>query len=358
MPALVIFLLFSQGAFLPGQRALPGVRAEASRQGANDASDGIHISGPVLGYIYDPALAQIRPIFGIPGAATMGAPLGFGLNLARAAVSPQHDYALVEPDGNPGLAVLRLPPATSVPRLIPDAMAGAERVIFSPTGNSVILYDAIKQKVQIITGLPGAPSVAGEVDVSTVGGPITALAVSDDAAAILAGVSQDGAGALWLLSPGGHVHVVFPAGNPSAVAFLRNSHDAVMADGTLNTVYFLRDVTGAGEPVFLAGKGEGISGPVAVAVSDDNRQILIANSQPGSVAQVDLSSGTLTLVPCDCAVVGLQRLNGNAVFRVMEASDGLVRLFDGDAAEPRILLVPADARSGADLELPAHRGAL
>lgn len=125
---------------------------------------------------------------------------------------------------------------------------------------------------------------------------------------------------------------------------------------------------GSGYTLFLAGKGEGISGPVAVAVSGDNRQIVIANSQPGSVAQVDISNGTVTAVPCECAVVGLQRLDGNAVFRLTEASEGLVRVFDGDAAEPRIVLVPGDGRprggrgihrppaARPDMELPVHRG--
>src|SRR5215470_6445925 len=48
---------------------------------------------PVLGFVLDQS-GGLRPVMGITGAASVGAPLNLGFSIAQAAMPPSHDYIL------------------------------------------------------------------------------------------------------------------------------------------------------------------------------------------------------------------------------------------------------------------------
>jgi len=58
------------------------------------AAGAASLAGPHLGLMFDPGAKQIRPLLGIPGAATIGAPFPLTVNIERAWVAPGQDYAL------------------------------------------------------------------------------------------------------------------------------------------------------------------------------------------------------------------------------------------------------------------------
>lgn len=58
------------------------------------SQDSSRISGPVLGYVFDADSAGLRPVYGIPGATTLGPALNLGVEVDRAALSQESDYLL------------------------------------------------------------------------------------------------------------------------------------------------------------------------------------------------------------------------------------------------------------------------
>ena len=80
--------------------------------------------------------------------------------------------------------------------------------------------------------------------------------------------------------------------------------------------------------------------PMAVAASSDGRWALVANRQGSSVVKVDLThQAPISHAQCNCSPTILLSLAGNSVFLLTPPGTGPLSLFDGDAPQPRILLI-------------------
>jgi hypothetical protein len=290
------------------------------------------ISGSVLGFFFDPANG-LQPILGITGASIIGAPVDLATAVANVAISPRQDYALAVTTPDANLLQVTLGDSVLVSQLVVP-ISGTNLIALSPAGSAAGFYDGAHNRIQVITGLPGAPALARDVDVSSFAETPTSLAINDGGDAMLLGFSHS---FVALLSDGS-VRPFTTTQHVAAAAFLSNSNDAAIADDGTNTVYLVRDVTGSSDPIALASGQDGITSPAAVAVSKDNQQVIVATSR--GVAAIALSDGTITQVSCACRPTGLAALRGNAVFRLTEPSGGPMWLFDGDAAQPRIVFVP------------------
>src|SRR5229473_779868 len=66
------------------------------------------LEGPRLGLIFDSGAKEFRPLLGIPGAATMGAPLRLTVEIERAWVAPGQDYALAVEKGDGKVLLISL----------------------------------------------------------------------------------------------------------------------------------------------------------------------------------------------------------------------------------------------------------
>lgn len=321
------------GGLLAAQAAVPGA--------AEDLAGAVRISGPVLGYYFDSADATLRPLLGIPGAATMGAPMQMESRLAKATISPAHDYLLAQMQGEAELALVRLDGGPLTRQRIAGALESPERIVFSPAGTAAVLFGCAEGSVQVLAGLPAKPVVAGHFSVPTDACPFTALAVSDDARLILAGLAG---GETVLFTAEGQSRRVWLPGAASSVAFFRGRHDAVIASRTEKTVYLLRDADGAGEVTALAGEAGGVEEPVAVETSWDGRRVLVANAGSGALLVLDAAGGPPQAIATSCRTAGLHRLAGNAVFRLDGSCEGPMTLLDADGDEPRVVFVPAAVR--------------
>jgi hypothetical protein len=308
---------------------------------ANYSADAIRISGPVLGYYFDSAEAKVRPLLGVPGAATVGAPLEMDFRMAQAAVSPAHDYLLAQVEGEAEVVLLRLDIGARSPQRIPGVMENPERIVFSPAGTAAVLMRCAEGDVQVLTGLPEEPAVAGRFSVPPDAGPLAALAVSDDARVALAGFAS---GETALFATEGRSRRVWLPGAASSIAFFRGRHDAVIASRTEKALYWLRDAGGAGEVSVLAGEAEGVEEPVAVETSWDGRLVLVADGGAGSLLVLDTAGGPVQVIASSCRTAGLHRMAGNAVFRLDDSCDRPLTLLDADGAEARVVFVPAAAR--------------
>lgn len=316
-------------------RALISTFLVAVLSGAAAAQTGT-VEPPALGFVFDRAASGVRPLRGLAGAATLGEPLDLGVTLRSAAVAQTGGYLLgVADDG--GVWLFRDLNTEAYGSALPDAMAAPGTALLSPGANTAALYSRDAGRLQIIRGLPNVPEIR-DVDLSAAPGPLAVMAVSDRGV-VLASTPVGAGEAVLAVLPDGTVKSLFAARKVSTAAFAAASSDALVADAESQTVSMVRDVDGSGEVVSLA---DGIANVAALAVSRDGKQVFAAAD--GAVAAIGVDGGAPLTVRCDCRVAALERLHGNAVFRLTEPSaDGPMWLLDMDSPDARVLFVPAAA---------------
>jgi hypothetical protein len=193
-------------------------------------------------------------------------------------------------------------------------------------------------KIQVVGGLPDAPEVKREVDLAAIGSATSAVAISDDAQTLLVAAED---GALFVAGPDGNARVVASFGHVRALAFLPRSQDVLVADDAENAVYLLRDAGSPGQLLRLAGEQDGVAAPREVGASRDGRRAVVMNGGSRELIVLDLAGGPALTVACEVGATSLERLDGNAVFRLTEAAGREVWLLDGDWPEPRVVFVAA-----------------
>jgi hypothetical protein len=352
--ALIFALLFSLHSVDTWGQALTALSKRVQNtmnvpetQNDQEPASLMSLSGPILGLVFDESKSGLRPIFGIPGASRLGNVWVLGRDIQRAWISPPQDYALAEskPDGS--IVLVSFGKGTIVVRPIKGVASGVGNISLSANGGVAAIYYPRAGGLQFITGLPVAPLASALIPFSALPQSATAMAVSDDGEAVLLATAEQKSGSLLLLTRDSQTRVLTLLGKASAISFLSGTHNALIADEQNNAVLLIQDVTGAAITSTVAGASEGIAHPLAVEASEDNRLAFIANGRSRSISTVDLQSGRLSSLACNCTPTGLHRLKGNAVFRLNELSDANLQLFDAGVSEPRVLFVPAEAKQPA-----------
>jgi hypothetical protein len=329
------------------------------------------LRGPSLGLMFDPATAVIRPILGIPGAATLGTPLSTGFALGQAVVAPGGDFALVVAKDDFHLAVVRA--SDGVVQNVAPAMGGApDLVVFSPRGSSVALYYRASGRLVVLAGLRSQTPNNALANTSTLPAAPSLVAVSEDGASLLLSVTEgDGAGLYHLPGylpteqsaaprraapaswpPRRDPQPVTSAGagvaqrvalfqSVSGLRFAGNGSDALVADGAASAVYLIQDASGSAQITLLGSAQNGLSQPVAVEAMDDGR-VLVANAGTGKLTILHRDGAPAVSVACGCAPSVLHQLAGNTVYRLTEPSQQPMWLLDAGGLESRIVAVPPD----------------
>ncbi|MGE5568940.1 MAG: hypothetical protein ACM3S5_07890 [Rhodospirillales bacterium] len=296
-------------------------------------AQGPAIRGPMLGYVFDPGAAAIRPILGIPGAATLGAPLDLGEPILRAMISPRQDFALAVAASDSRVLAVSLPSGTAEGC---QCAPGPDRILFSPRGDAVALYYSAGARLHV---LPRAGTVrGGDFDLSLFPGELTALAVSDSGA-VLAAFSNGSAGAVYFLESGREPGLALSLSRASALAFLPASSDALATDDVDDRLYLIRDPGGRAEVTLAAAVGDGVEKPTAVLGLEGSRALAAA---AGGLVITDLAAGASSVIECGFAPIDLQALGGS-VYGLAAPSPGPMWLLDGDAPGARVFFVPPDS---------------
>jgi len=320
--------------------------------GAPAAAQPGQLSGPVAGYVYDQAAAALRPVRGVPGAATLGEPLALAIVPEAGFVAPHQDLAvLVSAGGSTHWYGLSGNAATEV--AAQGSIATPERVVFSPTGAAAALIGI--RTVQVVTGLPASPALAGSVATpaggcdaarANVGANAGAAARSACAKPSLA-VSDDGA---WLLlASGNELRLVavasgssmtlMPIGRSAAVAFSPGSHDAAIF--TAGSLSLIHDAAGAASQQLVA-RNSALATAVGVAFSTDGATLWAAGGA-GLVMSYDLAGGAVVELSSGAAATAMEPMGG--FFRLNQAGAGPLWLVDPNAGSPRAFFVPPAATS-------------
>jgi hypothetical protein len=300
------------------------------------------LSGPVAGFVFDNSGHALRPIQGVPGASLLGDPVSFGMDVAAVYVAPHQDSAIVV-GTDQSLHLFLLNGGTPMEVSLGGIAGAPAQVVFSPSGTAAALVSP--GSARVLTGLPNAPVLAGSVKVDgqpfqmTTGAHSSmkwspSLALSDDGTYVLT-VAE---GSVRLRSVQGQNRMLMPAQANALVAFAAGGHDAAVMDPA-SGVTLIRDATGAAGTQLLAAPDEGLAGAVGVAFSQDGKMIYVASANAQSVAAFNIAAASRTSVGCGCTPSTLVPM-GN-LFRLTELTAGPLWLFDGAAATPRTVFVPA-----------------
>jgi hypothetical protein len=296
------------------------------------ASAGLaQVGAPQLGWIPDGA--HIRPVYGLPAAAAIGPAISTDQDFSRIAPSPARNYVLVS-SAQSGVVFVYTPENGLIS--LPDAGIAPDFVVLSPRGSAAALWFSSINQVQLVTGLPDAPSIR-QVDASFLGSTPDKLAISDDGA-WFAGTWPGG---VFAFGPDGQVNRLPLEDHVTALAFFQGTLD--LAAASASSLQKITGVSGFAIASTLLSSDDASLQPVAVAATSDNRTVLLADAT-GAVTAVDIASGTATAFDCGCQPEGLFGI-GPAAFRLTSLDKGAFKLFD--AARGEVLFAPLALSEGA-----------
>jgi hypothetical protein len=175
---------------------------------------------------------------------------------------------------------------------------------------------------------------------SSLGGEVRAVAVSDDASLALVNIGNEGR-ALWLIDAKGPPLPV-NAVQPSQMTFIANRHDALIADDATQEVFLLQSMDQ--NPARLSGlvlRGN-IRQFAAIAASTDGRLIFASQNGSADIFILDLQTKRTSVVPCYCKPTVFSALKGTSVFRLNGLPNGPITVLDASSANPRTLIIPID----------------
>jgi hypothetical protein len=294
-----------------------------------------------LGFVFDSGSSRMRPLWGVPGASTVGDPVDLGGDVSSSAVSPKQDF-IVFLGGATRSAQIWMHDAQTVSG-IPGIPAGATQVVLSPEGGSAAFYYPDTQQVHVVSGLPSAPVASLDADVSVLMNPLQSLAVSDDGALLLASetfVSGNAAPSVVVFPAGGVAARIGLSGSASAIAFLSNSHDVLLSSST--EAVLVRNAAAQTSRIILPAVA---NSAVGIISSTDGTRGFFANAQSGSVSIVSLTSvgAPPSIASCGCTPTGIARTAAPLIYRLTEDSGTPVSLLDVSSNQPRLLVIPPAA---------------
>jgi hypothetical protein len=297
------------------------------------------ISGPVLGFAADETGAAISPILGVFGASLIGEPLQIGVDIKKAVVSPEQNYALAlrNDDGN----VILIKIAETPPAIIPLSHfgTGAGLIAISSGGSAAALYSGDSGTLQTLRGLPDNPELVSVFDASHMAGTATRLAVNDDGSMALVNFDDGTASAVWSISSDGSVKPLVSS-HPSSMAFLASGHEAIISDGATQEIFIVADLAGSATRIPLALIDGPPSAPIDVAISKDGYRAFVITGNSAAVTILDLDTGSRSIIPCACSPTALHALKGTDLFSLNRVSDPAFHLLQAAEPEPRIVPVP------------------
>jgi len=279
------------------------------------------VGGPLIGYVAEGA--HIRPMYGLPAAGAIGAPLASGRDFALSVIAPSQNFVLVTTADTGEVMVYKPGSGLST---VSGAAAGPGALAISPSGTSAALWFPLTGKLQIVSGLPDSPAVR-TIDASFLNASPLSMTVSDDGQWV-AGLWAAG---VYAFGPSSVVIPLQTDPGVVALSFFHNNHDLALATGSRATT--IADVGGATQMSVLYDYSALNLSPRAIAVSFDNRTAVVVD-RGGTL--VNLSNATVS--NCGCSPTGLYGLGG-ALFRLNGPSPRHeLKLFD--AAQGAVLIVP------------------
>ena len=200
------------------------------------------MQSPVLGFAYAASLGEVRAILGVPGASRLGDLLTFPGGVTAVYFAPGQKCAIVERSNGASIGLLTFPGATLGALIgIPGGVSRLDLVSFSPRGTAAVVYSSIEARLQVITGLPGAPQLAREVTIGDLPDRVRLLAIADDGVTLLEGTIS---GSVYVIPSGGPPQLLITTADLGALVFAPGSDDALVFDRSEGAAWLLQDISG------------------------------------------------------------------------------------------------------------------
>ena len=283
----------------------------------------VELTAPTLGYVWDDQSHSLRPVEGVPGAASLGSAVNLGAPLESIVVAPGRRFALGHEQSTGNLLIIRLDGAVAATRRSPLPRGG---IFFSPSGGTAAIANG--DSVEVWSGLPDQP-----VRSQSLSGPdlsFQRVFVSDDGQCVL----TLGSGNLHRLVAGSAP--VFIGDGYNDVAFLRNSNDLIVAHSSKGVALLRKAEADSEESISVA------EGAIAIAMSSDEATLAVLLD--GSLVLIDRASLRTTSFALEgITAEGIVRVEGNAVFQLNSTAGNEIWFLDGDSAAPRLVAVTKGA---------------
>jgi len=322
------------------------------------------LTGPVQGYTFDLPSQSFRAVIGLPGSASFGPALATGFETGS--VAPHHNYAV---GFRPGarrlqeLTVGRVPAgdtetnscwlvaglnSTPISTRIGSLANQPDGITWSGDGSVAVLYSRTAGWLQVLSGLPGAPHAGALVDVSYLGGSLSAVATDQQGKNIALGIEGSRAG-VFLSSDGENFVSALPMSNPVAMAFSSDGASLYILDGgalelsvfAINNHSFQSfALNGLQHPSAIASSLDGQGRPIVYVVGGRDQ---VFQAYDPATQQV-LVSLPLYFQPTGIAAFGP---NSFVIYAPSQPSDPLW-LF-ASVPQPAVYFVPAAPASGGGL---------
>jgi len=313
---------------------------------AASAAGAAPLAGPLTGFVFDAKSQTIRPIQGLPGAALLGTAVALPFSVRQAEIAPGGRFALAAAEGDDRV-YLAADLDQAEARIHRLDIAMSERIVFSANGASAVLWAPQSDRFQVISGMPERPESHAPFSISGLPGSVTAAAVTNDGSALLV-IANDGENksALYRVSTAGGearpAEFLLPLERGVAVSFLNGGRDAIAADAGSAQIFHIRDLEGAREILLLAGAGDGVDRPAAIAQTVDNKRILVVNTGSRSILVVDPSGvEAMRNIPVPLAPTRCDRMVSASVFRLNDGAEGPLYLLELEDTTAASFFVPA-----------------
>ena len=318
--------------------------------------------GPFLGIVAASSGGAVRPLRGIPGAATVGDPIDLGSDVSAVAIAPRQNSAVVTTGA--GIRMVTVNPDGSVSSTDAPIQGAAQlpALGFSPSGQTLAVFDASSSAVW-----HRRADTSVSIDLSSLPGSVNLLAASDTASPLIAIVLREVPDTLFVCDTA-HCQSVSGFRQIADLTFLGSTADLAIADGGLQQIFLVHDPLSGAPPATLLDLGAQSQAPLRIASTADGASLAVfasvietpaksdgsGSSRPAQPAANPLPAARKTVVgllrvadstwnplECQCEASGLFPLSGNAVFGLTQRTDQPLWILDGDSVQPRVAFVPA-----------------
>lgn len=331
----------------------------ASSAPANPSPTRSPMSTPVLGLVAGDVAGEVLVIQGTPSSAILLPPAYAPVSFNRVFVPPHQSFVLAETATPQALGISILQGETlSVPASISEMMTAPDLVSFSPGGTAALLYQASSSRLQVITGLPTAPAIGRDVEVTGVTSAAVQFALSDDATLALCLTSD---GLLYQISAQGGASLLYSGAGAGSIAFLPQSSSALFWDGAAQSLVQINGIS-SGLSISVLAANVNLGGDARLEVSAGASQAILADSSSANVISIDLSTREVTEIPISHSAAALKSLRIPNLF-LLSAETGKsawILYLDSSGARsygvPRTVarrrLVPLSAAAGQTTAAP------
>ena len=318
-----------------------GNQTFANQGGTNQApsKSKLKIFLPAFGFLVDASGAGLIAIRGTAPSPVLGETIAKPSGVTAIYLPPREHYALVERSSPEAIAVWHLArrhvtESGDVLDALPGALSHPDSVVFSPKGTAVALFSSASSKWQIIAGLPGTPSIKGEVSVSGLG-QLASVSVSDDGQILLA---VSASGQMSVSSEGNAMRSLPGYYSPLALTFVATTHDAVISDAQQKQLVLIEAVEAQALPHVL---GTNLQ-PDHLATCGDGELLIASDAAHQQLWEIDTKAFSVTPVALSQPPDTLALLRDGHTFLISDS--------------PLVLLKTPDLSSSPQLSV--HTGAI